>query len=497
MPQTPLLIVSATAADFLRTGSGASPPDGHEDIGSVMVRLQTQLKQIDPDVDADTLLLILRETHRQTGGRAHGLGLIQWWFGKSPNYPGESQIEAQWKSCSTEAICLPANADDPAASELSIAPPIDVLLEATREPVTADASDQAEQPTFPRNRICNALDQYSLRGHSQELEKSIVAKVYVLKPLALKGQSTAIFARPNVGKTVITVAQLIEAIVSGRIDPDRTYYFNVDDTGSGLVEKNAVAEEHNFHMLTEGRMGFKTSAFLSLMSKLVHADQAREVVIILDTGKHFVNLMDKMQASQFTKAVRAFVMKGGTLILLAHVNKKPGIDGRPIYAGTSDLVDDFDCAYTMAPSPSQPNAAEKIVVFENIKRRGDNEQTVTFGYSVERGISYSELLASVRLVEESETAPPTGSPQPKSDADAIDTVRACIVGGINTKMLLASEVAKRTGLSKRRAVQIIERYTGDDAATHHWKFSVGGRGVQRFVLLQACAPDPSSEPAGS
>ena len=84
---------------------------------------------------------------------------------------------------------------------------------------------------FPRNRICNALDQYSLRGHSQELEKSIVDKVYVLKPLALKGQSTAIFARPNVGKTVITVAQLIEAIVSGRIDPDRTYYFNVDDTG--------------------------------------------------------------------------------------------------------------------------------------------------------------------------------------------------------------------------------------------------------------------------
>jgi hypothetical protein len=257
----------------------------------------------------------------------------------------------------------------------------------------------------------------------------------------------------------------------------------VDDTGSGLAEKSGFADEHQFHLLAEGHRGFKADSFMSLMDELVMADQANGVVIILDTGKKFVNLMDKTRVSRFTKGTRAFVMKGGTLIFLAHVNKKPGLDGKPIYAGTSDLVDDIDCAYTLAAIPSQASATEKVVVFENIKRRGNVAQTAAFAYSTEQGIPYSELLASVRLVDETQVEPLRQAQQIKSDAEIIAAIEVAIRDGVNTKMKLAEVVAKRVGVSKRRAVQVIEHYTGDNPAEHRWTYTVRDRGAKVFVLL--------------
>ncbi|WP_153131422.1 hypothetical protein [Dechloromonas hortensis] len=114
------------------------------------------------------------------------------------------------------------------------------------------------------------------------------------------------------------------------------------------------------------------------MNEMVASDQAKGVIVILDTIKKFTDLMDKTKASQFTKVIRQFVMKGGTVIGMAHTNKKLGANGKPIYGGTSDIVDDFDCAYTIATEECS-NPAEKIVVFDNIKRRGSNPVRVSPG----------------------------------------------------------------------------------------------------------------------
>jgi len=179
-------------------------------------------------------------------------------------------------------------------------------------------------------------------------------------------------------------------------------------------------------------------------------------------------------------------------VALAHTNKKPGMDGRPVYGGTSDSVDDCDCAYIMWVLPPQAGSSEKIVQFENIKRRGNVVQHAAYSYSSDADISYSELLASVQIVDETELAPAVQAEAVRSDAEAIAAVEACIGEGINTKMLMADAVAKRTNLSKRSAMQVVERYTGADPAIHRWNYSVHARGAKVFELLPAAPPLPET-----
>jgi hypothetical protein len=59
-------------------------------------------------------------------------------------------------------------------------------------------------------------------------------------------------------------------------------------------------------------------------------------------------------------------------------------------------------------------------------------------------------------------------------------------------MLLAEAAAERAGVSKRKALQIIEKYTGDSPSEHRWTFTVGARGAKVYVLLTPQAPAPAS-----
>lgn len=62
-------------------------------------------------------------------------------------------------------------------------------------------------------------------------------------------QVTVYFAKGNVGRTVITFRLLLNVIKEGRVDHNMVYYLNVDDTATGSVEKNRIAEEYGFNML--------------------------------------------------------------------------------------------------------------------------------------------------------------------------------------------------------------------------------------------------------
>lgn len=50
-------------------------------------------------------------------------------------------------------------------------------------------------------------------------------------------------------------------------------------------------------------------------------------------------------------------------------------------------------------------------------------------------------------------------------------------------MMLAGEVATEAGISKRQALAVIERYTGNDPSAHKWSFTVRERGAKVFTLL--------------
>ena len=348
----------------------------------------------------------------------------------------------------------------------------------------ADAASDSQTEIKPQSSSqvkINPLDKFSLLGRSSDLEKIATKQNYLLGNLAISGQATVLYAWPNTGKTLFVLYLLIEAIKLGKIDPSRLYYINVDDDLSGVIQKNNYAEEYGFHMLAEGHLNFTASSFLELMTDMTVNNQANGVIIVLDTLKKFANLMDKVNSSKLTKVVRGFIMKGGSVLALAHANKKPDSDGKPIFTGTTDILDDFDCAYRMYPIDGEANL--KTIEFENIKRRGDVPSFVAYSYSNESGISYTERFMSVQKVDEAQLDSLRHAAKLKSDAEIIDLVTACITKGVNTKTKLAFEVAELACIGRGSAIKLIDKYTGTDAAIHKWAYSVGDRGVKSFTVI--------------
>jgi KaiC/GvpD/RAD55 family RecA-like ATPase len=327
------------------------------------------------------------------------------------------------------------------------------------------------------------LDKFSLRGQLPRLEELSKEQVQLLYGIALSGQATVIYASPNTGKTLLVLHLLLDGIRRGVINSAMLYYINVDDTLSGLRTKLEFAEEHGFHMLSEGYRDFSATEFLETLHEVTVSGQANGVVIILDTLKKFADLMDKRKASTFSKYIRQFVLQGGTVIALAHTNKNPGPDGKPRYAGTTDIVDDFDCAYTLAEVSTSEETQEKVVEFRNIKRRGDVVRRVAYSYSIEDGLSYGELLLSVKKVDDTQLVAVKKAEELKSDAEVITAVITCIRDGVNTKMRLVEATAERAGTSKRNALKVLEKYTGDDPDKHRWTYQVANRGAKIFKLI--------------
>jgi hypothetical protein len=333
------------------------------------------------------------------------------------------------------------------------------------------------------------LNRYSLTGKSEELKKQMLEDVFVLDEIAILGQWTAIFASPNTGKTLITLFLLRKQIKEGRIDGQKVFYINADDHYKGVTEKLEIAEDIGMHLLVPGHEDFSSSDIFTLMNDFVEKDDAKNVVIILDTLKKFTDPMDKREARAFGIKAREFVSVGGTLIVLAHNNKHKGDDGRGIYAGTSDIVDDADCAFGIDKvAESDVFLGKKITVeFTNTKSRGNVASTVGFTY-IKKDHSYADLLDSVEKLDETKLKLSKQEIELKEslerDKHIISEVRQAIIDGFDKKNILIKEVVKRTCESSRKVRAVIEERAGNDFASgDRWSFSKAEKNAQIFSVL--------------
>lgn len=477
--------------------------------------LRAMLDFLDPDMGRNDWLHCGMAIFNTMGGGDEGLDLFDAWSSMGKKYEGRRAIETQWRSFKPDLerqvtlATIKKLVADAGGNWIEICDAAEPQFERCDFDVVRPGKQSADKrvecrkpldkPSLgvivdPRTHttsiaaaINNPLDRYSLRGKSDELEMSVVDAVPLLDELALMGQATVFYAAPNTGKTLITLSLLNDAIKNGRVDPSKVYYLNMDDSSKGLLAKVRIAEEYGFHMVAEGHRDFNASAFLSIVRDMIENDQARNVVIILDTLKKFVDLMDKGRTSSFTNVIRPFVLKGGTLIALAHTNKKPDKNGKPVYGGVSDIMNDIDCAYTIAEISDENG--EKVVEFVNTKHRGSVVQRAAYSYCTGSKIAYDEILLSVQPLGLNTLEPLKQAEAIKSDAEVISAITDCINDGSVTKMKLADAAAKRANISKRAAMQIIDKYTGSDPAIHRWSFSVRERGAKVFALLDAAPPE--------
>jgi len=330
----------------------------------------------------------------------------------------------------------------------------------------------------------NPLAKYSMLGSAEEFEARAVAAKPLLGEVCLSGQATIWYAPPNAGKTLIGLHLALEAVELGRIDPGNVYYIDADDSSEGLATKMRLMDDAGIHTLVPGQRGFRAGDLARTLHQAAKEQQARGVILIIDTIKKFVSLMDKKDAAAFAEACRQFVLAGGTVLAFGHTAKNANADGNLRYAGVTDLLDDFDAAFVISPIKGDGDSHEQMVEFTNRKRRGNSPDRVTYAYANDASISYDERLVSVRLVDDNEYAGVAARAREVSDADAIEAITASIAAGFVKKMELASEAARRSGLSKRAILRKIERYTGTDPQQHKWTFQRKNHGSKVHALIE-------------
>jgi hypothetical protein len=330
------------------------------------------------------------------------------------------------------------------------------------------------------------LKQFSLNGQSEEMKKQMLEDKYILGRIAIYGQYTVFYASPNVGKTLLVLWMLTKAIQSGDINGSDVFYINADDDHKGLTYKVALAERYGFQMLAPSYNGFEPAKFFHYIRSMIDEGSAKGKIVVLDTLKKFTDVMSKDKSSEFGKIMRAFVLRGGSIICLGHTNKHKDLTGKSVYGGTSDIADDTDCYYML--EEIQANEKVKTVRFENRKSRGDVNKTATFTYTNKKVTNYQELLDSVQTISESEAEAIAQISEMNdrlaANQEFIGSIESAIRHGITLKTNLIKFVATELCVGASKVKRVLDQHTGTKYSKgDRWTFTVGEKNSQIYSLL--------------
>jgi hypothetical protein len=332
------------------------------------------------------------------------------------------------------------------------------------------------------------FDAFVLNGSLDEMKAKLKDDIFVLDKLAILGQFTLFYGKPSVGKTHITLLMLIQKIKNKELNPKDVYYVNADDNYRGIITKLEIAEYFGFGLISPGFNDFSPPKFSDYINSLIKEDKANGKIIILDTVKKFTDLMSKQQSSQFAQTARSFVSVGGTIIGLAHVNKNRDANGKPIYAGTSDLVDDSDAVYVIDTADTSLSLGRRTSIFENIKARGDNLPSAAFSFTDEKGIPYHDILASIKPISKEEELKATLTAKMNhtlaKNANVIEAIIEAINCGKNTTQDIIEYASKNTGEATRKVSSILTTHTGQKFHEgHRWNYTRKEKNLKEFKLL--------------
>jgi hypothetical protein len=332
------------------------------------------------------------------------------------------------------------------------------------------------------------LSEFCLNGGSEAMKKQMLDDKYILGKLALLGQWTVIYAKPNAGKTLLVMWMIIQAVKAGVIDGKDVYYVNADDTFKGLTYKLWLAENNGFMMLSPGYKGFKSEMLAPILQKLIEGDKAKGKVIILDTLKKFTDLMKKDKSSEFGEAIRQFILHGGSVIALAHTNKNRGDDGELIHSGTSDIPEDADCYYMLDIVTDDKFDGERVVKFENKKNRGDVALEASYSYDASPMVSYQDRLDSVRSLDDTEVEKAERYRDREKvflrNKDVIEDIKEILCEKPMNQKELVKAVGDNSGVGKNRIIGILKDHNGLNVSSFQfWNFEKSADKNEKIYTL--------------
>jgi len=163
---------------------------------------------------------------------------------------------------------------------------------------------------------------------------------FIVPNLIVQSHLVAIAAPANSGKTALLIHFSAEIAQAGY----KLYYVNCDASPSDLKRHFAHAKQNKYQLIAPDAIQGKSpnDVILKFRDYQQGLDDLSNIVIILDTLKKFVDVIEKRAARELYSLLRALTVRGCTVVLLGHTNKHPGRDGQLIFEGTGDLRNDVD-----------------------------------------------------------------------------------------------------------------------------------------------------------
>ena len=483
-------VTQAFIDDIDRHNGRTRRPDGGDveksaPLGDAAIpRLRRLLEHISPDVGYLEWTRVGMAIFRETEGSDAGLQLYDSWSKDGVTYKGSAEIETKWRSFS-KSVANPVTMGTLVFKARQSGTFVEtedrfekILTEEGSVPDVAPVASSYESSGTP-----SSLAKSSLTLHLTQLAKSVQEQRPVMENLAQLGQSTVFYAAPNTGKTLISLKLIFASVINGDVNPEDVHYFNADDSGSGLLEKASLCERYGINTYGDGYFGISVESLGICIGEMIERGIARGKVLVADTLGRFVDTHNKGESRAFTQLIRRFTSQGGTFIALAHTRKNPGNDGKPVYAGTSDFMNDFDCAYMVERLSPDSGGETTTVQFTNTKRRGDVRVKAAYSYSNKPMQTYSQLLESVKPADSAEVAALERVAEAKRDSKIVEIIQSHIHRGINKKMELCKAVPIAANVSRAKVESILAKYAGTVPGTHHWTFTVQARGAHVYKLL--------------
>jgi hypothetical protein len=209
----------------------------------------------------------------------------------------------------------------------------------------------------------------------------------------------------------------------------------------------------------------------------------------MDTIKKFVNVMEKKESSAFMTTCRNLTSAGGSIIALAHINKNRGEGEKGIPAGTSDVLDDCDCAYVIdiLDKEQVPEGLKVTVEFRNEKSRGPVVQSSVYSYIKYEDSDYFRMFSSVKLIDGNEAdrlrAQKALEFERNKDAGLIDEISKMLrTSGETIQKELVAYIVDSTSFSRRKVVDCLQRWSCSQDEGGLWTVTKGPHNSNLYKL---------------